>query len=293
MTPLQSESAHPEIFSFGTKFGFDRHHHLHAEWTSTVDDIRKLPGLESFLLPPHFQRLQVAAEKGPVILVNVNALRSDAIIITASGDPMVVPLPQASPDVADALASRLGERPAECHPDDFILVLREIWRIIVEPVVNRLRESPIELPTRSRIWWCPTGVASRLPLHAAGPYVRGERNLINWFISSYTPTLGALIRARGARLETAPHPKTILVVGQADTPNERPLPKVANEVQAIQDRAPNALILESSSGTREAVLRGLGEHPWVHLACHGHHHPTQPFHSHFSMYDGPITSTLR
>lgn len=255
-------------------------------------NIRTLPGLESFLLPPPFYRLQLAASKGPVIVVNITHRRSDAIIVVPSGEPVVVPLPDANLVAVHTLIACLGERPAERHQDDVICVLREIWRIIVEPVVARLRSAPIELRRKSRIWWLPIGAASRLPLHAAGPYAEGERNLSHIFVSSYTPTLGALIRARQTRLivpETKKTLKSFLVVGQSDTPNERPLPKVDEEIQAIRACAPSASVLESSGATKKAVLDGLGEHAWLHLACHGHHHPTQPFQSHFSMHDGPIT----
>lgn len=266
------------------------HYRIHTEWKNTVNAIRKLPGLHSFLLPPSFEDLRQASEKGPVVIININKRRSDAIVIVSSGEPIVVPLLKVNPEVANALANHLGERPAECHQSDVIFVLREAWRIIVEPVVRVLRESGIALPQGSRIWWCPIGASSRLPLHAAGPYIRGERNLPHIFISSYTPTLGALIRARQARSAPLEKPtKTILVVGQPDTPFERPLPKVLEEVQAIRDRAPAASVLQSSGGSKEAVLKGLGEHAWLHLACHGHHDDSQPFRSSFSMYDAPIT----
>lgn len=190
------------------------------------------------------------------------------------------------------LVQRLGTRPAEWDETVVVDILRTIWQVIVSPVVARLCSAPIQLPLRSRIWWFPVGAASMLPLHAAGPYKGGEANLGNIFVSSYTPTMGALIHAqtRVADSATQVPMRSVLVVGQADTPGERPLRNVTKEIKAIRNIIPSsALILQSSEGTKEAVLHGIRECKWLHLACHGHRHSTQPFKSHFSMHDGPIS----
>lgn len=187
---------------------------------------------------------------------------------------------------------RLGKRQAECEVRVAINILRELWWTIVAPIVTQLRSAPILLPLKSRIWWCPMGAASRLPLHAAGPYKRGELNLPDLFVSSYTPTLGAIIRARQSKLASPARQtsvRKILVVGQSNTPNERPLPNVVEEIKSIQNIAQEASILQSSEATKEAVLDGMQECNWLHVACHGHHHRRQPFLSHFSLHNGPIT----
>lgn len=236
--------------------------------------------------------MQQAAEHGPVVIVNINKRRADAIIVLSSGNPVCVRLPDASPETLQKLVDRLGKRQAECDVGVAIEILREIWRVIVAPVVAQLRAAPIQLPPKSRMWWYPVGAASMLPLHAAGPYKRGEANLAHIYASSYTPTLGALIRARESRLAgpaTQTPVRSLLVVGQSDTPNERQLPAVIGEIRAIKTLAPDASVLESSEATMEAVLQGIQDCKWLHLACHGHHHPTQPFKSHFSMHNGPVT----
>lgn len=269
-----------------------RYFRTRSAWTNVVQEIRKLPGLDSFLLPPPYHRLQPAAERGPVIIINVNERRSDAIIILASGDPVLAPLPHAYPELVLKLIDRLGDQPAKCNEDVAIYVLREIWRTIITPIATSLRDGPIALAQGSRIWLCPIGAAARLPLHAAGPYAKDKFNFAHLFISSYTPSLGALIQARTSRVvgpKVGNPVKSILVVGQPDTPGEPPLPKVVDEVQTIVNRWASATVLESSEGTREAVMSGIKTHAWLHLACHGHHNPEHPFQSHFSMYDGPIT----
>lgn len=266
-----------------------RHYNAHLEWTQTIEDIRKVAGLESFLQRPSYTQLQQASSDGPVIIVNISERRSDAIIILRQGDPILVPLPNATPQLIQNLADGLGGRPAELHDNDLAGILRELWDSTVGPIVSKLRTL---IPDGSRIWWICTGAASKLPFHAAGPYKRGEQGISQLYISSYTPTLGTLIRARQART-AGPQVKyptrSVLLVGQPNTPNERPLPKVLEEMCAVQKHAPHATTLEDKDGTRDAVLLGLTYHSWLHLACHGHHNASKPFMSHFSMHDGPLS----
>ena len=48
-----------------------------------------------------------------------------------------------------------------------------------------------------RIWWCATGPLAFLLIHAAGIYNKGKTglNISDYVVSSYTPTLTALINA--------------------------------------------------------------------------------------------------
>jgi hypothetical protein len=80
-------------------------------------------------------------------------------------------------------------------------VLGWLWDAAAEPVLARLghtgdRKSGDPWP---RVWWCPTGPLSVLPIHAAGHHPRyrttATRNtdcVLDRVISSYTPTLTAL-----------------------------------------------------------------------------------------------------
>lgn len=226
-----------------------------------------------------------------MIIVNISQFRSDAIIVLSSGAPVVVGLPEATPDGVQLLADRFGPRPATTNDQDAVEILREIWRIIVEPVVRQLRSRPYPLPYGSRIWWCPTGASSRLPLHAAGPYMANQRDLPHIFTSSYTPNLGTLIHACKARPESSSTKDrdTLLVIAQPHTPGEKPLPSVMEELGMVLQKVPGACALEGSAATRDVVLASIAENSWIHLACHGHHNSTQPFLSHFSMHDKHVS----
>src|ERR1700749_2538392 len=61
------------------------------------------------------------------------------------------------------------------------------------PLRSYQNPSPENKP---RLWWCPTGILSFLPLHAAGLYSRGAppgSKLSDFVVSSYIPTLSSLI----------------------------------------------------------------------------------------------------
>ncbi|KAG8218942.1 hypothetical protein J3R82DRAFT_4650 [Butyriboletus roseoflavus] len=173
----------------------DRVYRLNIELQAVVTRIRELHGLSHFLLPSPFSDLQQAAHGGPVIIVNASEYGCDALIVLADQDPVHIPL-SITKEAVRELSSELGTltklAKSMVVTKDLAIILRKLWDEVVSPIVNFLQTVH---PFQSRIWWCPTAEFSLLPLHAAGPYRKGQRNLANLYISSYTPTLAALIRA--------------------------------------------------------------------------------------------------
>jgi CHAT domain-containing protein len=95
-------------------------------------------------------------------------------------------------------------------------------------------------------------------------------------VSSYTPSLSILLsashKARTSPALNAAAP-SILVVSQAATPGQSPLPGTVAEVAAIRARIPHGLSsLDGQHATVDAVLHAMKQHRWVHLACHGVQH---------------------
>ncbi|KAG1744905.1 uncharacterized protein EDB91DRAFT_1080445 [Suillus paluster] len=170
---------------------------LTMQWEDVVSRIRILPVFSRFLLPPLFSGLQKAAEEGPVIIVNASQYSCDALIISSVQDPIYVPLDIAWTEVSELSSefqSLTGQFGSSEHQHELVSILRKLWDHIVDPVVQALRESRVH--RGSRIWWCPTAEFALLLLHAAGPYEKKKDNLFDIYISSYTPTLVTLIRAR-------------------------------------------------------------------------------------------------
>jgi hypothetical protein len=233
--------------------------------------------------------MQQAASDGPVIIINVSEYRSDAIIVHHTNRPTLVPLPKATPKALAKIVSHFTD-PRATTVDNFSgrlqLVLKKLWRRVVGPVVEQLQK--LGVPKNSRIWWCPTSVPCGLPIHAAGPYLpKNEdvpyKNLPDLYISSYTPSLSALMEARSGVLCKPTLPK-LLVIGQPDEGTTR-IPAVDKEVRRIKALAPSADVLFRDEVTKAAVLPSLQNHSWVHFACHGQRNP-EPFHSSFKLHNG-------
>ena len=289
--------------------GMEPYWRVQEEWQSVVDKIRRLDGFSRFLLPPRFEDLQQAAEYGPVIIVNASEYACDAVIVLHTRPPVHVPLPCSLGDVIQ-LCSDLSELTRDSHAygdnrESWVKqMLRDLWSSVVKPIVTVL-QNDVELPIGSRIWWCPTSKFTILPFHAAGPHRKVEKNLMDIYVSSYAPSLSALIRARdrirsqkAARdASRAARAISFAAVGQGQPSADiklRELPEVDREIQKIRNKTsmPPDVKFETVIGdaaTIEGAVQAFRDHRWVHLACHGAQHAKKPFESWFAMGDGKLT----
>jgi len=297
------------------------------DWDAAVDQIRRIKGFEHFLRPVPFADLRTAASEGPVVVVNISRHGSHALIVTPVTEPgpdpavLVVDLPSAPEDtVIDQANTLLGALDRASDPatdwrkkeDDrhaVFNVLAWSWQAITEPVLTvlgRTRAPRETIENWPRVWWCPTGPATVLPLHAAGRHPRtttqyqamGEAaaladSVAGRVLSSYTPTLTTLTRARS---RPAPDLVRQLAVGVPEAPSyfpgALPLPAVPAELEVLASYLPapeHATRLLGRTATQQAVLRALPAHSWLHLSCHGIQHPVDAALSAFLLHDQPLT----
>lgn len=142
------------------------------------------------------------------------------------------------------------------------------------------------------ITWCVTGPLTFLPIHAAGRYreVNGPR-VSDFVVSSYTPTLTALLNRKENGAASLAEGIRMLGVSQPMTPGLSALPYTKIEVESIQrlvhaDGRLELHWLNGEDATRAAVLRHMEKCNWIHLACHG----TQSgANSAFHLADGQLT----
>ncbi|KAJ6591846.1 CHAT domain-containing protein [Mycena vulgaris] len=256
---------------------------LQEERDEVLLAIRRLDGFEHFLLPAPFEALRAAAEGGPIIMVNVSAYRCDALILRDAGAPTLVPLPDLSLDELRNLNGQFLKARGSDNSKQLVLILRTLWKKVVQPIVAKLEA--LAVPRNTRIWWCPTSFLCGFPLHAAGMYTKAEpdANLPNLFISSYTPTLSALIQARvaDARSET---PVQLLVIGQAADD----LPAVQEEITAVQDLGAFVNTLAGEGATPLRVLSAMQQHAYMHFTCHASQRAAEPFKSAFCLHEGAL-----
>jgi CHAT domain-containing protein len=284
-----------------TEEGLQHYRCLLREWNGVVDHIRLVDGFGDFLLPPSFSKLREAAKNGPVIITNASQYSCDAVVVRHKHDPIHIPLTDIN--ASDILRLSSQFRDFATNPSirgrgrsterQFHELLRQIWDAVVLPVVKKL-ESSLHLPKGSRIWWCPIGRFNGIPLHAAGPFWRGEKGLLNHYVSSYTPTLSALLRCQKPRhiLNDKTLPQVLAIGQAAPAGGFAKLGTVDEELDSLESiLAPAVPMIRmiGESATRSQSLRAIHSSPWVHLACHGKQDVTRPLKSCFAMSDGPLT----
>ncbi|EJD06602.1 TPR-like protein [Fomitiporia mediterranea MF3/22] len=265
---------------------------LLLEQDGIINEIRQVPGYENFLKVTPFRELQQAASEGPIIMVNHNKYRSDALIIFRDVYSVVcIPLDEEfyedSIGLCDELVNtrqRLKSDPLK-YGEKLCEAMKMLWDRVVSKVVSKLTE--LGIAKGSRIWWCPTSVLSALPFHAAGPFKDSDgttKYLLDDYISSYTPTLGALISARS---NTGTSEPKLLVVG--DTVTLRSTKQEIRNIQICMDICESDYTkLLNRRASRRKVMEMLRKVTWIHFACHGHLNP-EPFDSSFKLADRGLT----
>ncbi|KAG2124402.1 CHAT domain-containing protein [Suillus bovinus] len=271
-----------------------RYRRLVEEWNRAVEEIRKIESFSRFLLPPLFSDLQDAARDGPVIVLIASEASCHAIIILHKQPPTSIQLPtdwQKLVKLVLALREAVKKEPGpKGNQTALIKALRELWDGVVGPVVESL--DGIARPG-SRLWWCPTSLFNFLPLHAAGEYRPKGKSLSQQYISSYTPSLTALIKARRSRERSLSVP--FVAIGQ-DCPAgaSRKLDAVEPELELVRGLLPPPPTVSFSKvtsvdATKSRALCALRDNTWLHLACHGTQKVDEPFKSAFLMRDQPLS----
>ncbi|KAF8597963.1 hypothetical protein BDV93DRAFT_512936 [Ceratobasidium sp. AG-I] len=138
------------------------------------------------------------------------------------------------------------------------------------------------------ITWCSTGALTFLPIHAAGNYDSEGEHIFDFAVTSYTPTLTALLPAPSQPSVDTPG---LLVVGQKFTTGYLNLPGVVSELASIKRHVAGLplMILEDSQATPEAVLKSMDKYSCVHLACHATQNIEAPTESGFHLHTGILS----
>ncbi|KAK2933449.1 hypothetical protein FoTM2_007910 [Fusarium oxysporum f. sp. vasinfectum] len=249
------------------------------------DAVRRI---ENFQKPIPVKQLQAQAKDGPIVIVNVSNIGSDAIIMRES-ELIAIPLPDMKKNIPPLLQKSFGRlRSSELtlpfeHSRDAEHLSRDtsrsklltwLWKTCVAPVVVKLRELGELTGTTNgdppRVWWIGAGAAASLPFHAAGDINRmSNANLgpddlekqllscLDWMTPSYAASIKSLqyAKSRAANLILEEEP-AILVVAMPTTPGHSSLLGVETEKKATKRPIP-----VSNSSV-------------AHFACHGMSHPT-------------------
>jgi CHAT domain-containing protein len=279
---------------------------LAAKWEELVNLIRST--LPDFLQPIRFETLRQASSDGPVVIINVSKHRVDALIVTAAQPIQHVPLPRIDAETIKTLSQLVtmnrpltGASETECRfytTRHLRPALRRVWKDIMVPVLDKLN-IPLKAtngPPERRIWWCPTGPLTFIPIHAAGPFDNAASiDVSRLVISSYTTTLASLVQAR-KKTALQEGPQQFLLVSHPGTQEQGLLPHTLLEVERVLEVVRSAgelsnadVHLHGPGATVAKVLSSLESCSWVHFACHGVQDVTSGVKSSFLFHDGDLT----
>ena len=280
--------------------GMDLFGHLVVRQRKLVDDrnklisqIQVLPGFETFLKSASFDKLNSAAARGPVIIINHSRWRSNIIILHHTFPPSLISTTDDFYDRTNNLRDQLLDArknglDSKLYDNALGYVLKELNELVGQPVIQRLNE--LKVPEQPRVWWCPTSVFCSLPLHAMGPIPQLDgrpRYFLDLYIPSYTPTLSTLIESNNTGLDTLEMPSILLV-----SPPDASLPGASGEMRAVQARSFQVTTLSSETANPSTVLEHLRDHRFIHIVCHGKLEQGKPFDSSFKLYGGRRLSLL-
>jgi CHAT domain len=303
----------------------EKRRQLADQLTATLNEIRTMKNFHSFGLPPSIEALTNQAVPGPIVTVNVSDHRSDALLLrgesvtsvelTSLTRTALVEQINTFHQALDISTEHEVASSARREAQRTIMgILGWLWDVVAGPVLDHLgyeRSLPSDA-SWPRVWWAPGGLLGLLPIHAAGHHAelavegKARRTVMDRVVSSYTPTIRALIYAR----QGVGHVRTLkrgLIVAMPTTPklpDGAALPNVPAEVAAVSAYLPNPVILiertPSDSAaedsdvlpTRAKIFEFLPECSIAHFACHAASHPSDPSNSLLLLHDydtAPLT----
>nr|WP_255672188.1 CHAT domain-containing protein [Glycomyces amatae] len=227
-----------------------------------ITEVRALGGYADFF-DFDFDLRQVA-DRAPLVWLNVSQLGSHAIIARDGFE--VVELAESVDERTVRSAVVKLQRAAVGGPDQARVtesVLEWIWSNLTAPVLRRLGiDGPPPDGRYPTVCWIPTGLATQLPLHAAG---RDGEAVIDRVVSTYAPTAMSLREKTTTRPDG---PVRAVVVSVASHDGLPRLKAAEKEAAAVAGRVPGAEVLKDGEATAATVRAALRNAELAHFTCH-------------------------
>ncbi|CAG9982047.1 unnamed protein product [Clonostachys byssicola] len=263
-----------------------RRHDTGDKLNQLIMEIRKRPGFEQFLLPPTESDIHAAASHGPIVVINVSKHRCDAILVESQRIRSLQLKGLERDDIEDK--SRRGSLGA---PE----ILEWLWDYIASPILDALTfTQPPSDNNWLHIWWIPTGPLSKFPLHAAGRHEESSGDtVIDRVMSSYSPSIKAIINGRRRSDQMATQMGSSLLVSMEHTPGYSDLPYATDEIEMLHDLHQSLALNPLEPGRRyQDITSHLPDCRIFHFAGHGLSHPDDPSKSELLVEDrntNPLT----
>jgi tetratricopeptide (TPR) repeat protein len=255
------------------------------DFDDLLGEIQKKPCFEDFLGPLTTDQIRTATTYGPIVVINSSWMGCEGIIIERGRLTSMV-----FKDLDDGELMERAEGFDLGTPD----MLEWLWDTITSLVLEVLgfRETPSDQQEWPHVWWIPTGPLSRFPLHASGRHrERSGKTVMDRVISSYSPSLKALLHGRRQREVTA-GPVKALLIDVEHTENHPHLPQARAEIKVVSEICKSMAVRPVPVGpTKQDTLSYLRNCNIFHFAGHGHTNGEDPSKSHLCLSDtsDPLT----
>ncbi|CAG9990918.1 unnamed protein product [Clonostachys byssicola] len=226
-------------------------------------NMRKIPGLENLFVWSDDKSVRSVAKRGPIVVINVTYYRCDAFIVTEHETRCL--------NLGGITGEDIEDRAEEGNLAS-TEVLEWLWDEIAQPVLNDLgfTESPSDDESWPRIWWIPTGLLSRFPLHAAGYHTDfSGRTVLDRVVSSYASSIKSILHHKQGPGPLPASPRALLVAME-NTPEHGNLRFTTQEIEAVNQvcQSMNIDIIESGR-QKQDLVQHLPKCSIFHFAGHG------------------------
>ena len=283
------------------------------ELQALIEEVRSRPGLAGFMAVPDTTELLGAAKGGDVVVVNASRWGSHALLLHENL-LQVVPLPDLSADQAGDRANAFLAAIDVINSDQSSLddqvsaqgrvgdTLSWLWDCVGRPVFDTLGTRTTDTSELPRVWWVPSGAMTVFPLGMAGRYNPADQtsqpdqlqrdepgrpgeSVPDRAVSSYSPTLRALLNIRSRSEASSADTVNLLGVAMPHTQGQPDLPGTEREMDMLRKRFEGCTVLQGEQATLQAVTEALHSANWAHFACHGISDPYQPQQSKLLLQD--------
>jgi len=237
-------------------------HAVAGSLDAVTEEIRAVPGYESFLRRPTFASIEDAAWHNQLLYLAAGRTEGLALLVRA-GDVVAHRLPGL---VAESVRTRCDQLRAAQGEADLRAIVDEIsewlWATAVASLVPYIEGC---------VTMIPVGHLSALPIHAS----RGANGvgLLDTAVVRYSPNALAVVEAVRKAARTGPDR---LVAIAEPAPVDAPALPGARAEAAVAAATFDAQVLAGPDADRAAVLAVLGTARVIHFACHGCAEPNQP-----------------
>ena len=241
------------------------------ELDAVIDEIRAVPGFESFQAAPTFADVVAAASARPMVYVTPAVPGGLALIVRGS-DVAHVPLAgltavsvrERAASYLDAYATRRTDRGRDSWRATLDAISAWAWDSIMGPILDALAE-PTDIVVVAG------GLLGLLPLHAASvedsTWPTGRRHALDTNAISYAPNARALTAASAIAADTTMARTLVIVEPQpVSAPN---LPFSRPEGELVAATSSESIVLTGGEATVAGFRRAAPGVGVMHFACHG------------------------